>query len=214
MAYVTPSDSFAFYFKQDGAEVEGWGIFSSGAGPGADTRFVGGGVIAGGELTMALADVSQNSSILAGPYYLSGPVGRSPMNAVFEAGAKSYPITLRLSRPPSDFAGTWVLTSTTGAAAPAGLLDTIIVSADARAYRHREGDYAFGEEAMWSRRGNYLVIDLSGGELLRDSLLIASAELQRTAVTVSGTRTEHYTRVSTSADLGVATLYLKAGVGR
>jgi len=200
-AYVTPSDSFAFSFKQSGAEVEGWGIFYSGAGPGADTHFAGAGVIAGGELTMSLFNVSANSSILAGTYSLGGPVGRTPMNAVFEAGGKSYPISLRLSRPPSDLAGTWVLRSTTGTAAPAGLLDTIVANADGRAYRHREGDYAFGTEAIWSRHGGFMVIDQAGGGLLKDSLLIGSSELLRTAVTGSGARTDHYTRISTSAEL-------------
>jgi hypothetical protein len=216
-AYVTPNDSFAFYFKQDGAEVEGWGILYLNGGPNASTRFGGAGTIAGRELTMALTDFDRNSSVLPGAlYYLSGPSGRTQMNAVFEAGATSYPITLRLSRPAaSDLVGTWVLTSTTGVAAPAGLLDTIIANADGRAYRHREGDYAFGTQAIWSRRGNYMVIDQEIGGLLRDSLLIQSPELQRTDIVSGGaTRTDHYTRVSTSADLGVSTFYFKAGVGR
>ena len=138
----------------------------------------------------------------AGTYTLGGTVGNSPMNAVFAGGGKSYPITLRASRPPADLAGTWVLTSTTGAAAPAGLLDTIITNADGRAWRHREVDYEFGSLAMWSRRDNYLVLDQSGGIILKDSLLIGSTELQRTEVVSGGaTRTEHYTRVSTSAEL-------------
>ena len=202
MAYVTASDSFAFFIKQNGTQVQGWGIFFSGAGPGSNTHFAGYGTVTGGELAMTLTDVSQNSGILAGTYTLGGTVGNSPMNAVFAGGGKSYPITLRASRPPADLAGTWVLTSTTGAAAPAGLVDTIITNADGRAWRHREVDYEFGSLAMWSRRDNYLVLDQSGGIILKDSLLIGSTELQRTEVVSGGaTRTEHYTRVSTSAEL-------------
>ena len=202
MAYITPSDSFAFYLKQSGAQVQGWGIFFSGGGPGSNTHFAGNGTVAGDQLTMTLTDVTANSGILAGTYTLSGPVGRSPMNAVFAGGGQSYPIALRVSRPPADLAGTWALQSTTGAAAPAGLLDTIVVNADGRAYRHREGDYAFGTQGMWSRRGNFMVLDQAGGGLLKDSLLIGSTELQRTTVVSGGaTRAEHYTRVSTSAEL-------------
>jgi hypothetical protein len=55
---------------------------------------------------------------------------------------------------------------------------------------------------MWTRRGSYLLIEHEFGELLTDSLLIQSSELQRSAVVSGGaTRTEHYTRVSTSANL-------------
>jgi hypothetical protein len=198
-AYITSSDSFAFYFEQDGAQVQGWGIIFTG-GPAANTRVTGSGGFTAGGLSMTFADI--NGDPFLGPQYtLDGPLRRGQMNAVFGAGASSYPITLRASRPPSDLAGTWVLTSTTGAAAPAGLLDTIIVNADGRAYRHREGDYAFGMQAIWSRRGNYMVIDNEFGALLRDSLLVQSPELQRAAVTGTGTRTEHYSRVSTSANL-------------
>jgi len=46
-----------------------------------------------------------------------------------------------------------------------------------------------------------MVLDNSLGALLRDSLLIESAALQRSAVTGSGTRTEQYAGVSTSAEL-------------
>jgi hypothetical protein len=202
MAYVTPSDSFAFYLEQSGAEVRGWGLFYSGAGPGSYTHFAGSGAVAGGELTLTLTDVSQNSGIFAATYTLSGPVGSNPMNAVFAGGGKSYPIRLRPARPAaSDVGGTWALASTTGAAAPAGLLDTIVVNGDGRAYRHREGDDVFAQQAIWSRHGNYLVLDSSGGGLLKDSLLISATALQRTAVTGSGTRTERYSRVSTSAEL-------------
>ena len=215
MAYVTPRDSFAFYLEQRGAAVQGWGIFYSGTGAGAGTRFVGNGVIAGGELTMKLTDVRGNSGVRkdsvvrrnsgsgAARYYLSGRVGRSPMNARFAAGGRSYRIALRPARPTtSDVAGTWVLAKTTGAAAPAGLLDTIVASTDGRAYRHREGDYAFALQSIWSRHGDYMVLDNSGDILPKDSLLVASAELQRTEVVSGGeTRTEHYTRVPASAEL-------------
>lgn len=200
-AYITPNDSFAFSFKQDGAEVEGWGVIYSGADAHPITRLGGGGVVAGRELTMALIDFDQNSSIVPGVFYnLTVPSGRAQTNAVLEAGPQSYPITLRLTRPPSDLAGTWALTSTTGEAAPAGLLDTIIASADGRANRHREGDTFYSTRAMWSRRGNYMVIDNEIGPF-RDSLFIQSPELQQTVVTATGMRTEHYTRVSTSANL-------------
>ncbi len=198
-AYITSSDSFAFYLEQDGALVKGWGIIFSG-GPAANTRITGSGGILLGKLSMTLRDINSNP-VLGPQYTLSGPSSRGQVNAVFGAGATSYPITLRASRAPSDLAGTWVLTSTSGAAAPTGLLDTIIVNADGRAYRHREGDYAFGMQAIWSRRGNYMVIDNAFGALLRDSLLVQSPELQRAAVTANGTRTEHYSRVSTAANL-------------
>jgi hypothetical protein len=200
-AYITPNDSFAFSFKQDGAEVEGWGVIYSGADEHPITRLGGGGVVAGRELTMALIDFDQNSSIVPGAFYnLTVPSGRVQTNAVLEAGPQSYPITLRLTRPPSDLAGTWALTSTTGEVAPAGLLDTILVNADGRANRHREGDTFYSTRAMWSRRGNYMLIDNEIGPF-RDSLFIQSTELQHTVVTATGTRAEHYTRVSTSANL-------------
>jgi hypothetical protein len=203
-AYLTPNDSFAFSFQQNGSEVDGWGVLYSGSGPRAVARYSGTGIVAAGELTLALTDLAQTGSAPAFPYYyLSGPVERGQMNVTFEAGASSYPVALRPFRPAaSDLAGTWVLTSATGAAAPAGLLDTIVASADGRAWRHREGDYSFGVVSMWTRRGSYLLIEHEFGELLTDSLLIQSSELQRSAVVSGGaTRTEHYTRVSTSANL-------------
>jgi hypothetical protein len=202
--YLTPNDSFTFYFSQQDAEgVEGWGIFYSGSGSRVTNRLIGGGIITAGQLTMAFGDLDQTGTFPAGALYnLSGPLRNGQVNAVFEAGPNSYPVTLRPARPnASELVGTWVLTSSTGTPAPAGLLDTIIANADGRAMRHREGDYSFGTIAMWSKRGSYMVVDHELSELKTDSLLIQGTELQRTQATVGGARVDHYTRVSTSANL-------------
>jgi hypothetical protein len=91
-----------------------------------------------------------------------------------------------------------------------GSRDTIIANADGRAWRHREvypsgssGGPAtwtpIGSRAIWSRRGDWLVIDHKEPELSQDSLLIQSGELRRT--NPAGTPTDRYTRVSTAAVL-------------
>jgi hypothetical protein len=57
----------------------------------------------------------------------------------------------------------------------------------------------FTSRAIWSRRGDWLVIDHKEPELSQDSLLIQSGELRRT--NPAGTPTDRYTRVSTAAVL-------------
>lgn len=202
MAFVTQNDTFTFSFTQSGAEVQGWGILRT---PGTfGQRFGGTGTLSGGTLDLSV-DPLEPSGIFPNfsLYHLSGPLSGGEVDAVFEGGPSAYPITLRPFRPAAgDLAGTWVLTSTTGAAALAGLVDTIIASADGRAWRHREGDYAFGTAALWSRSGAYMVIDHEMGIQFTDSLVVQSSELQRSAMVSGGaTRTEHYTRVSTAATL-------------
>ncbi|HEX7978066.1 MAG TPA: hypothetical protein VF461_05650, partial [Gemmatimonadaceae bacterium] len=146
-----------------------------------------------------------------------GPLGRGRMNAAFSYLAPSsrgydtisYPITLRLApSTASELAGTWALTSSTGAQAAPGnvVYDTIIANADRRAWRDMNSNVAgappIRTRAVWARNGNWLVIETESRDLwLPDSLLIQSGELQRTTVNGYGTHVDHYTRISTSAEL-------------
>ena len=121
----------------------------------------------------------------------------------------SYPITLRFVPPvTTELAGTWALTSSTGASAvPSSILhDTIIVNGSGGAWRHRDGLYTWdpliATRAIWARNGSWLVLEHESPDLLfRDSLLIQSGELQRTTVNYYGTRVDHYTRISNSGEL-------------
>ncbi|HEX7978064.1 MAG TPA: hypothetical protein VF461_05640 [Gemmatimonadaceae bacterium] len=159
IAYATPNDSFTFYFKQSGAEVQGWGVLRPAGRPLAE-RFAGDGTLSGGKLDLSLHSLDQTGFFLGAPqYFLRGSLARGQIDATFAFDganpSNTYPVALRLFRPTaSELAGTWVLTSTTGTPAPAGLLDTIVANADGRAWRHREGDLAFGTVAMWSGRDN------------------------------------------------------------
>ncbi len=203
LAFLTPNDSFAFYLEQSGAEVEGWGTFYAAGSPRVPVMYGVSGTLSGGKLDLALNPLEQTGTFLPfSPYGLRGSLNRGQIDAVFGYDTVARPIVLRLSRPTAtDLAGTWVLTSTTGTPAPAGLLDTIIANADGRAWRHREGDFNFGTQAMWTRRGDWMVIAQEIGVFVTDSVLIQSAELQRPMPTEGGSRTDHYTRVSTSAEL-------------
>jgi hypothetical protein len=203
IAILTPNDSFAFSFKQSGAEVEVWGNFYFSGSSRAPAGFEGAGTLSRGELNLALTGLERNREFPYYPtYFLRGPLKGGEMDAVFESGGNECPITLRLSRPTApELVGTWVLKSTTGVPAPAGLIDTIIVNADGRAYRHREGDFSFETEAIWSRRADSLVLQDEVGVLTEDSFVVQSGELQRAMVTSDGMQTDHYTRVSTAAIL-------------
>lgn len=218
IAYLTPNDSFTFSLGQDGSVVEGWGFVRPAGSRGA-ANFGGTGTLMYGQLDLSLLDLRQLEPPV-GPvaqYYLRGPLDHGQLNVTFgilsATGADSAPhtITLRRVRPAaSELAGTWVLTSTPNGPVQPGSRDTIIANADGRAWRYLEL-YTFGgpgisqpwipydTRAVWSRRGDWLVIDHETTALAQDSLLIQSGELRR--ITASGTATDHYTRVSSTARL-------------
>lgn len=215
MAFVTQNDTFTFYFKQNGATVDGWGFWRP-AGALISAKFSGAGTLSGGQLDLTLQDLGQlNTGRGPGAYYLRGPLARGGIDAAFSylnslgSGTLSYPITLRPVPPiTSELAGTWALTSSTGAsAAPNSIVhDTIIVNGSGGAWRHRDGLYTWdpliATRAIWWRNGSWVVLEHESPDLsFRDSLLVQSSELQRTTVNYYGTRVDHYTRVSTSAEL-------------
>jgi hypothetical protein len=217
MAFVTQNDTFTFYFKQNGATVDGWGFWRP-TGALVAAKFSGAGTLSGGQLDLSLQDLDQMTTGLGpGAYYLRGPVDRGRIDAAFSYltynslgyDTVSYPITLRPVPPiTSELAGTWALTSSTGASATPGsiLHDTIIVNGSGGAWRHRDGVYTWdpliATRAIWWRNGSWLVLEHESPDLsFRDSLLAQSSELQRTTINYYGTRVDHYTRVSAVAEL-------------
>ena len=217
MAFVTQNDTFTFYFKQNGATVDGWGFWRP-AGALASAKYSGTGTLSGGQLDLSLRDLGQlNTGLGPGAYYLRGSLERGQIDAAFSYvtynalgyDTVSYPITLRFVPPvTTELAGTWALTSSTGASAvPSSILhDTIIVNGSGGAWRHRDGLYTWdpliATRAIWARNGSWLVLEHESPDLLfRDSLLIQSGELQRTTVNYYGTRVDHYTRISNSGEL-------------
>ena len=121
-------------------------------------------------------------------------------------------IALRRFRPrPGDAVGTWVLSSRSGTAAEAArfVRDTLITQADGLAWRSRsEEPLTYATPALWSRRGDWLVLEQVVGASYAshftfpppflDSLRVAPGELLRTTrgLLDGSTVVEHFVRAS------------------
>jgi hypothetical protein len=135
------------------------------------------------------------------PLVVRGTVSGSRLSPTLTMSLYDEPLTLRRSTPRADgVAGTWGLASTSGPAL--AIRDTIVVLPDGRARRHREHEFSsYGTLAIWSRRGDWLVLEqyigfFSSGIPFLDSLRIQPNSLVRTTRLWDGsTATETYTRI-------------------
>ena len=207
ISYQKPSDSLTLYLEQKGSELNGWGYLRPANAPNLTyNRIVVTGTVSGGRLNL---DVWMGGNSYA-PFFLRGGVmpGFLESTLGIEGDTALHPAILERAPAPSELTGTWALTSTTGDQGLQLLTDTIHVSADGRARRHRQLTYAgqpyesYSVQAMLSRRGGWVVIDQSMLTLVTDSLLIGSGELTHTRTSVSGTPLiDHYTLVSRTTDM-------------
>jgi hypothetical protein len=207
-----PNDSLTIFLTQNGSQVSGWGFMRDAQNPAYLYAALGAnGTLSGGSLDLTLS-VEPGSPP---SYHLRGPAAAGRIEATFTFGpvyasaadtTTTFSSTLRRVGPPDELTGTWAFTSVTGDIGSEQLTDTIVVSADGRARRHREDVYGpsafrkYSVPAMWSRRGSWVVLDYL--DLPTDSLLIRPGEWTYTTPTFSGTGpTYHYTRVSRTLDL-------------
>ncbi|MFL5618070.1 MAG: hypothetical protein ACJ79A_06730 [Gemmatimonadaceae bacterium] len=207
--FVPPNDSLFLAVTQDGATVKGYGFLRQPANTPAGVpiyyyyvAFPVDGTVSGGTADLGLALGPQIQGF--GPRFsrLSGRLKDGQLVGVLQyTDSNEYSMTLRHSRPATtDVAGTWVLSSTTGGP-PNATADTIIATADGRAWQHREGPLlgggGFASTAMWRRSGNWFILHHFIFSDREDSLLVTSSELQRPY----GVTTEHFARISTAAVL-------------
>jgi hypothetical protein len=213
-----PNDSLTIFLTQNGSQVSGWGFMRDATNPAYVYAALGAvGTLSGGslDLTLGVEPGSPPSYHLRGAAATGHIESRFTFGPVFGAAADTatrFSSTLRRVSPPAELAGTWAFTSVTGNIGTEQLIDTIVVSADGRARRHREDVYGtnafrkYSLPAMWSRRGNWVVFDYL--DIPTDSLLIQAGEWAYTTPTFTGTGpTYHYTRVSRSLDLTPPSLF-------
>jgi hypothetical protein len=201
---VNPGDSIALALTQKGSEVTGFGVLTTtGATRSVYDVFTIQGTVARGSVDLSLSRRSPVQSLP--PIRLTGTVNRGELSAQETFTGADRPLTLReFRRIPSDLVGTWVMTAISGVPPSQlpNLYDTLIVSADGRAWHSRNVPLlllaGFGSRAMWERRGSWLTLAHAVSRV-PDSLQILNAEMVR--LTNGGARTEYFRRVSESTEL-------------
>jgi hypothetical protein len=157
--YVTPTDTLTLALTRDGSDVVGFGILRRSDDPSRyydvlDVR----GSTAGRAVELTVFPVDRWV-----PLHLLGTVEGDALSGTEDFTAEERPITLRRFQPqPADAVGTWVLASRSGPPPEDTRLvrDTIIALDDGRAWRSRAEDGGgYRTRAMWSRRGDWLVLD-------------------------------------------------------
>jgi hypothetical protein len=122
------------------------------------------------------------------PFALRGMLARNGESVDLLLESTGYEVTLARANPPSsEFAHTWILSSSTldpPENAPV-VRDTIVAYPDGRAWRSRnEEGYAYASLATWTRRGDWFVLEQVAGFALNvpifDSLRVESEALVRT----------------------------------
>ena len=190
----TTTDSLTLALGEQDGQIRGFGIQSPLDAPRYTFIYSVHGSITGRSVELNLHGGGFQSLVLR------GTVSGSPLRPTLAMSLMDEPITLRRATPRSDgVAGTWGLASTSGP--PLAIRDTIEILSDGRARRHREQQFSsYGTLAMWSRRGDWLVLQqfnpFSGfGIPFLDSLRVEANTLVRTTSLFDGsTVAETYLR--------------------
>jgi hypothetical protein len=119
-----------------------------------------GGSTAAGSIDLSLSPRTRSAPF---SYHLRGTIADGQLSGTVDFKSDEAPIVLWRFRPlPGDVVGTWVLRSRSGPPPEDTRLvrDTVIVYADGRAWRSRDEEtLAYATIAMWSRRGDWLVLE-------------------------------------------------------
>ncbi|MFN2563591.1 MAG: hypothetical protein ABR499_01100 [Gemmatimonadaceae bacterium] len=153
-----PTDSLTLALGQQGSEVSGFAILRRVDNPGQYFAiFFVHGSLTGQSAELHLGFVSPPAP---GALVLRATLSGAELSGAVTMGTDK-PVTLRRSDPRGGgVAGTYALVSTTPSDAPAAIRDTIVALPDGRARRHREQPgFAYGTQAVWSRRGDWLVLE-------------------------------------------------------